>query len=278
MKRKVLALSTLFTILVSVAFAASVDTVLTRSLVMKKDIKAVVIKPASYNLNQRFPVVYLLHGYGGNYANWIQKVEHIKEEADRYGMLIVCPDGGVGSWYWDSPIDQAYQYETYIASELVSWVDKEFKTIASASARAITGLSMGGHGALYLAIRHPDVFGAAGSMSGGVDIRPFPNNWEMAKRLGTYAANKQAWEDRTVINLLHLIEPGKLSLVIDCGIQDFFYNVNEQLHAALVYRNISHDYITRPGAHNWEYWTNAVRYQLLFMHRYFEQGKAATAK
>lgn len=258
--------------LLNQSFAATVDTVLTRSSAMQKDIKAVVIKPEKYGeATKRFPVVYLLHGYSGNYSNWIQKVENIKEDADQYNLLIVCPDGGFGSWYWDSPVDPAYQYETYVAKELVSWVDRQYKTIASPEARAITGLSMGGHGALFLALKHKDVFGAAGSMSGGVDIRPFPNNWDMSKRLGSYAANKTAWEERTVINLLHLAEPGKPALIVDCGTEDFFYEVNERLHTELLYRKIPHEYYIRPGAHNWEYWTIAIRYQLLYMHQFFQK-------
>ncbi len=106
-------------------------------------------------------------------------------------------------------------------------------------------------------------------MSGGVDIRPFPKNWDMAKRLGTYAEQPKRWEDHTVINQLHLLTGGSLALMIDCGTEDFFFAVNEKLHAELTYRNIPHDYITRPGAHNWAYWSNAIGYQLLFMHRFF---------
>lgn len=251
--------------------AATVDTLLTRSASMKKEIKAVVIKPDSYASGNRFPVVYLLHGYSGNYSNWIEKVPGIKEDADRYQVLIVCPDGGFGSWYWNSPVDAAFQYETYVAEELVSLIDRQYKTITGAAGRAITGLSMGGHGALYLALKHPEVYGAAGSMSGGVDIRPFPNNWDMAKRLGSYASNKALWEENTVMNLLHLAQPGKPALIIDCGTADFFFEVNERLHQELLYRNIPHDYITRPGAHNWEYWKNAVRFQLLYFYDYFNR-------
>lgn len=251
--------------------AATVDTLLTRSASMKKDIKAVVIKPAGYETGKRFPVVYLLHGYSDNYRGWIEKVPVIKEDADRYNVLIVCPDGGYSSWYWNSPVDPAFQYETYVAEELVAFIDRQFKTITTAAGRAITGLSMGGHGALYLALKHPDVFGAAGSMSGGVDIRPFPNNWDMAKRLGSYAENKTRWEENTVINLLHMAQPGKPALMIDCGTADFFFAVNERLHQELLYRNIPHEYITRPGAHNWDYWKKAVRFQLLYFHEFFRE-------
>jgi S-formylglutathione hydrolase FrmB len=252
--------------------AAAVDTVNTYSASMKKTIKAVVITPDDYASAQPLPVVYLLHGYSGNYADWVIKAKGFEKAVDLYQIIIVCPDGGFGSWYWDSPVDPDYKYETYVSKELVSWIDSKYKTIKNKKGRGITGLSMGGHGALYLAFRHQDVFGAAGSMSGGVDIRPFPNNWDMALRLGKYSEHPQNWEQYTVINMLNLLQPNSLALLIDCGTEDFFYKVNENLHQQLLYRNIPHDYITRPGAHNWNYWTNSIQYQLLFMNNYFKTG------
>jgi S-formylglutathione hydrolase FrmB len=251
--------------------AASVDTVQTYSAAMKKNIKAVVIKPDNYAAAGQLPVVYLLHGYSGNYADWVSKAQGFEKAADLYNMIIVCPDGN-NSWYWDSPEDKKYKYETYVAEELVKWVDSRYKTIKDRKGRAITGLSMGGHGALYLAFKHQDVFGAAGSMSGGVDIRPFPKNWDMAARLGSYAEQPDNWEKHTVINMLHLLTANSLALLIDCGTEDFFYRVNVNLHEKLRERNIPHDFISRPGAHNWNYWANAVQYQLLFMNNFF--GKA----
>jgi len=259
----------LFLLLLQNAGAAVVDTVATYSPSMKKTIKAVIITPDNYANLQALPVVYLLHGHSGNYSDWVIKGKGVEKAADQYQIIIVCPDGN-NSWYWDSPVDANYKYETYVSNELINWVDSKYKTIKDRKGRAITGLSMGGHGALYLALKHPDVFGAAGSMSGGVDIRPFPNNWDMALRLGKYSENPDNWEKKTVINLLYLVKPNSLALLIDCGTEDFFYKVNENLHQQLLYRNIAHDYITRPGAHNWNYWNNAIQYQLLFMNNYFK--------
>ncbi|GEO11830.1 alpha/beta hydrolase [Segetibacter aerophilus] len=251
------------------ADAAIVDTVQTYSPSMKKNIKAVVITPDNYANATALPVVYLLHGYSGNYADWITKAKGFEKNADLYQMIIVCPDGN-NSWYWDSPVDEKYKYETYVSDELVKWIDGKYKTIKDRKGRAITGLSMGGHGGLLLAFRHQDVFGAAGSMSGGVDIRPFPNNWDMAARLGKYAEHPENWEKNTVANMLYLLTPNSLSLIIDCGTEDFFFKVNENLHEQLQLRNIPHDFIARPGGHNWPYWTNAINYQLLFMNTYFK--------
>jgi S-formylglutathione hydrolase FrmB len=250
--------------------AAVVDTILVYSQSMQKNIKAVIITPDNYASAKELPVVYLLHGYSGNHLDWITKAKGFEKAADQYNLIIVCPDGGYGSWYWNSPVDPKSQYETFVSVELVKTIDEKYKTIKDRTGRGITGLSMGGHGALYLAIKHQDVFGAVGSMSGGVDIRPFPNNWDMARQLGTYAEQPERWEKNTVINMLNLLTPNSLAIIIDCGIDDFFFKVNENLHQQLIYRNIPHDFITRPGAHTWPYWTNAVKFQMLFMRNYFD--------
>ncbi|MGM9479497.1 alpha/beta hydrolase [Pedobacter sp. GSP4] len=256
-----------------VATAAEVDTAITYSKSMKKNIKAVVIKPDAYQTGKSFPVLYLLHGAGGSYAEWVKKVPVIKNLADQYQFIIVCPDGNVTSWYFDSPVDPAWRYETYVAKELVSYIDEHYKTIAEKKGRAITGLSMGGHGALYLAIKHQDVFGAVGSMSGGVDIKPFPNGWNISKRLGPLDEFPERWKQNSVIDLVYLIKQGALAIAIECGLDDFFYKANVRLHEELVYNNIPHDFTTRPGVHNWDYWANAIKFQSVFMNNYFSLNK-----
>ncbi|MBE9460259.1 alpha/beta hydrolase [Dyadobacter subterraneus] len=267
---KYLLISLLFIFSNSVLKASKVDTVSTYSSSMRKNIKAVVITPYAIKSSEKLPVLYLLHGYSGNQADWISKVKEVAGYADQYKLIIVCPDGNFSSWYFDSPVDPTWKYETYVSSELVSWIDSHYKTINNKSGRAITGLSMGGHGALFLALKHQDVFGAAGSMSGGVDLRPFPLNWDLSKRLGSYAEFPERWDNNSVINLTHLLTSKTLPLIIDCGTEDFFFPVNVKLHQKLLDNNIPHDFITRKGAHNWEYWSNAISYQVLFFSKFFK--------
>jgi S-formylglutathione hydrolase FrmB len=267
-----------FTLLYSVAHAASVDTARIYSSAMHKEIKCVIIKPDAYqNKNQRFPVVFLLHGYSDRYSNWVRKVPGIKEYADQMQLVIVCPDGGHSSWYFDSPIDSTFRYDTYISREVVKYVDANYRTLADRNHRAITGLSMGGHGALYLALKHPDVFGAAGSMSGGVDLRPFPDEWNIARRIGDAHSHSLNWQKMSVINMIDRKLPQPVAMMIECGTDDFFYPVNKQLHQKMLTLKIPHDYVERPGAHNWEYWENAIEYQLLFFHKFFN-GKNGAGK
>ena len=156
------------------AKAAKVDTLKVFSASMYKNIKACVIVPDNYkNSNKKFPVVYLLHGYSGNYATWVKSFKEVTEQVDKYDFIVIGVDGNYSSWYFDSPIDLTFKYETYIIDELVPFIDRKYKTIANRVGRAISGLSMGVHGALYLSFKHQDVFGAAGSMSGGVDFVRF---------------------------------------------------------------------------------------------------------
>ena len=255
-----------------IANAAQVDTVIISSVLMNKEIKTVVVTPDDYKKEKQLPVLYLLHGWSDNYSSWIKKGKGIEKLADLYSVIIVCPDGGYDSWYFDSELDDGYKYETYISKELVEYIDNNYKTISNRNGRAITGLSMGGHGALYIAFRHQDVFGAAGSMSGGVDFRPFPDNWGIKDHIGTMSENKDVWEDKCVINMIHLLNGNHLALIIDCGTDDFFFDVNKALHEKLLYYNIPHDFISRPGRHNWEYWNNAIGYQMLFFEKYFRNA------
>ncbi len=274
--------------------AQSVDTVAIHSASMNKAVKNVVILPAGYDAKAQrpYPVVYLLHGYSGSYAQWIGVRPELPGDATAHRCIIVCPDGGYDSWYWDSPLVPEYRYETYVSKELVEYIDSHYNTLKDRTGRAISGNSMGGHGAFWVAFRHTDTFGAAGAVHGGVDIRPFPDNWRMERHLGPYHENPQRWEEHTVINQLYRLQQGKgvprgwgnvnlqkmqphqLAIIFDCGTDDFFFEVNKALHEAMLYRNIVHDYTVRPGVHNSPYGSNSMSFQMVFFHNYFEREAA----
>jgi len=254
------------------SFAAIVDTVSIYSAAMKKEYKCVVIKPAAaQDENQSFPVVYLLHGHSGWYANWLIRVPELKDYADQYKLMIVCPDGGFNSWYMDSPLDSTVRFETYISKEVPAYIEKHYPVIKDRKARAVTGLSMGGHGGLFLAFRNAEVFGACGSMSGGVDLRPFPKSWQLSRLLGDTLQHADNWNNYSAINVIEKKLSDSLAIIIDCGTEDFFYAVNKALHEKMLQLKIAHDYIERPGKHDWNYWRNAVKYQLLYFREYFQK-------
>ena len=134
-------------------------------------------------------------------------------------------------------------------------------------------IAFGGHGGLFLGFRHADFYGACGSMSGGVDIRPFKKNWELSQKLGDTLNHWDNWNKYSVINVIEAPLKQKPVVIIDCGTEDFFYTVNRNLHNKMLDLKIPHDYIERPGAHNWEYWKNSIQYQLMFFSNYFSTKK-----
>jgi S-formylglutathione hydrolase FrmB len=269
MKRFILLL--LIGILSSWKVQALVDTVAIYSQANGTAIQTIVILPAKAvgDQAQRCPVVYLLHGYTGNETDWLTKKPDLPAIADKKGIIIVCPDGK-NSWYLDSPLKKDNQYETFISIELIDYIDSHYSTLPDRRHRAITGLSMGGHGALYNAFKHTDVFGAAGSMSGAVDMNSGGKNFGLIYLLKSMAnGNTGNWGDHSVLAQIKNLKNNKPAITVDCGIDDFCFSYNEALHYALVKQGINHDYTVRPGAHTWEYWTNSIDYHLLFFCNYF---------
>lgn len=253
------------------AEAAKVDSIQIPTKYLETPEDVVVITPDAAAQGKHFPTVYLLNGYGGDHRAWLKVRQNLPELADQYGMVIVTPDGR-DSWYWDSPINDKMQMESFFVNDLVPYIDSNYPTVKSPEFRAISGLSMGGQGSMYLAIRHSDIWGNAGSTSGGLDIRPFPERWKMKQSLGSIEENPQAWEDHTPINLVKDIKPGSINIIFDCGTDDFFADVNQNFHNELLKHGIKHDYISRPGGHSGAYWKNSILYHLLYFNEAFKKA------
>ncbi len=268
-----LSLVLLFICFLQASFAAIVDTVEIHSTAMNKARKAVVIIPGKTKKpKEAFPTLYLLHGHGGNYSNWIRRVPQLADYADQYNILIVCPDGEVNSWYFDSPIDSSMRYETYIAREVPAYIEANYPVIKDRKARAISGLSMGGHGGLFLGFRHANFFGACGSMSGALVIEMITRGYGVDQRLGD-TANKQRYIEHSIMKEMeNYSKTDSLAIIMDCGTEDFIIAMSRLAHQKMLTLKIPHDYIERPGRHDWRYWGNAIQYQLLFFRNYFDKG------
>ena len=267
--------------------AATVDTIEVASPSMKTTYKAAVAIPASYTKNaSSYPVLYLLHGANGHFRSWSIRPPNnkklVEEMADQYNMIIVMPEGEVFGWYYDNPLNPENQFETHIIKEVIPTVDKAYRTVKNNKGRVITGLSMGGHGAVYLSARHPDMFCAAGTMSGAMDINftkyrtPQPSTPEQKERyikaLGSFDPTNEVFVKNSVINMIETIKKNALPLIIDCGVDDFLLDVNREFHNRLVYNNIPHDYTERPGAHTWDYWENALPYHMVFFQKVLKKN------
>jgi S-formylglutathione hydrolase FrmB len=262
----------------SISFAGKVDTLNIYSAAMKKSYKCVVIIPDNYKKVKAFPVLYLLHGYTGAYHNWIKRVPELAKHADTYQTIIVCPDGDFGSWYFDSPVDSTKRFETYVAVEIPAYIEANYKTINDRKARAITGLSMGGHGGLFLGFRHANYFGACGSMSGALVIESITSKqYGIPKLLGD-TANKQLYRSYSIMGEMEKYPKDSLAIIVDCGTEDFIVDMSRAAHQKMLALKIPHDYIERPGKHDWQYWGTAIEYQLLFFRNYFDRMNPSTTK
>lgn len=267
--------------------AAVTDTLAIQSLAMNKTLKAVVITPQGYQSSKKnYPVVYLLHGGSGNYKNWTELTPDkslVARMADLFDVIIAMPDGGTSSYYFDSPLLKDSQYETFISKEVREKVDKDYRTIKTREGRAITGLSMGGHGAVYIATKHPDLYCAAGSMSGVLNINP--STWKVTpdfakiridnfkKKIGEREESGPFYPGFNLITMTEQIKAAKLHLIFDCGVDDFLIEPNREMHKLLTANGTPHDYTERPGKHEWPYWENALPYHLLFFQKVLQAKK-----
>lgn len=263
------------------SYAGTVDSIEVVSAAMNKTYKAAVVTPASYTKNTAsYPVLYLLHGGGGHFGDWLSSTPDkmlVKNLADQYNMIIVMPEGETFGWYLDSPFDPNNKFETHIIKEVIPKIDATYRTVKSNKGRVITGLSMGGHGAMYLSTRHPDMFCAAGTMSGAMDMNytKFRVNEDFQKSLkdrfqkllGTSDVSNEVYVNNSIVNMTETIKKNGLATIIDCGVDDFLIEANRELHRRLVYNNTPHDYTEHPGGHTWPYWENSLPYHILFFHK-----------
>lgn len=273
----------------SISYAAKVDTLQVPSTAMGKTYKAAVVTPNSYAKSKSaFPVMYLLHGAYGHFGDWLKNTPNkklVQTLSDQYNMIIVMPEGETFSFYLDSPVNKESQFETFITQEVIQKVDKTYRTIANRTGRVITGLSMGGHGALYLSARHPDLFCAAGSMSGAVDMGAMLNRDSSAQVVklmqpvfGDKSGSSEMYEQNSVLGMLDKLKANKLPLIVDCGVDDFLIEPNRELHRRLVYNKVEHDYTERPGAHTWDYWENSLPYHVLFFNKILLKNQIVVKK
>lgn len=264
---------------------SQVDSIEVASAAMHKTLRVAVTIPASYSAgNTRYPTLYLLHGGSGSFGDWHQKTTEkglIQRLANAYDLIIVTPGVGPASYYYDSPLLDSVRYETYVIKELIPQIDKTYRTHARKESRAITGLSMGGHGAIVLSAKYPELFVAAGSMSGvmNIDTRmwrvpvDFRNLRQEGQKemLGTIEYDAP-FSEYTAVGLVKKIHENGLALILDCGTDDFLIDTNRQMHQLLLDLKTPHEYTERPGAHTWEYWTEALPVHVLFFDKYLKRN------
>lgn len=223
-----------------------------------------IILPENYNDETLYPVLYLLHGASGSHVDW-HKNGILEKEAKNYELIVVTPDGE-NSWYVDSEIKKGSKYESYIINDLIPYVDAHYNTIDTFRGRAIAGLSMGGHGAITLASKHPDLFGSASSTSGVLDLVPLGDVTGKKEIFGDPKENADLWVNNSAVTLADALKKSrrKPKIMFDIGFSDVFYKTNLDYHLKLYSLGIEHTFNVYPGNHTWEFWLGHLPEHLAF--------------
>ena len=280
-----------------------------------------VYLPPSYaaDTSRRYPVAYYLHGYSGDETNWV-KLGHLDATMDSLiaaggpEFIVVMPDGD-DSWYttWNSMGDYGAckrdttrkepastfcvpwpHYDDYVARDLVHHVDSAYRTMPDRQHRAIAGLSMGGFGAVDLALEYPEVWSAAASHSGTLQLMyagPHPyaghdvyasNLEQLRQSMGdlwpsleqALGKDTAAWRSRdplTRVERLRDAHPELMpALYFDVGTEDRWIDENRAFDAGLTALHVPHEYHEYPGAHTWTYWSEHVAQSLAWIGKEFE--------
>ncbi len=278
----ILSLSTLFSLPTSARAQGrkvAVQTVQFKSELIGLVLPYNVLLPFVYeDSNKRYPVLYLLHGLFGRYDDWTTRT-NLAEYAARYEVIIVTPEGH-DNWYTDSASVPNDKYESYFVRELISDVDKRFRTIKDRRARGVAGLSMGGYGAIKYGLKYPEQFAFAGSISGALDPALRTDDkpgfaWDILRPSINAVFGSRSSQTRTANDVHQIARSFSASqisslpyLYLDCGLEDGFLATNREFADILLAKKIPHQYRQLPGGHNWAYWDQQVQEVLnVFAHQ-----------
>lgn len=235
-------------VIIPTKFLPSADTVL-------------IFKPLNYDSSQNIPLVILLHGYGGNYKQWNDIIE-LQELSNRYNFLIACPNGFIDSWYINNPNRPKIQFEDFFWKDFIPYLKEKFKV--DSNNIFISGLSMGGHGAMTLFLKNPQFFKSAASTSGILDLTYFPNRCSLNEGIGPYQDYREIWGSNSAINLLKNLTNSNKTILFDCGTEDFAYPVNLNFANECKRLDINYKFIAPHGDHNRIHWAKMLPIHLGF--------------
>lgn len=248
------------------------------SAVLGREMRASVYLPTGHARGeQRFPVVFLLHGRGGNQNDWLDAgrlaplLDRLIDERAVPPMVVVMP-AGEDSWYVDNPDPGGRGlWATAFLGDLVPWVEARFAGLGRRGGRAIAGLSMGGFGALRFAFSRPDRFVAAASLSGALffpDEYPEHDPDRLLSAFGT-PFDRARMEANNPWHLIPALAAARErpAIWIAAGDDDglAFEQNAARMHAALRRAGVKSELRIDQGGHDWEYWARAIEPALRFL-------------
>ena len=229
---------------------------------------------------RRYPVLYLLHGLEGDYRDWTTRA-NLARHAAGLPLVIVTPDAGNG-WYTNSAGEPAAKFEDYVLVDLIADVERKYDVIRSRYGRAIAGLSMGGFGAVKMALKRPNLFFFAASFSGA---HPVARDPDFGSRFGKEFERMQQIfgpadsETRRANDVYLLASKASHAAVpyfyLDCGTGDFLLHANRELAATFERAKIAYEYHEYPGGHSWNYWDARIQDVLPLLMRRFDLAASA---
>ena len=252
------------------ALPGRVETVAFKSAILGESLPYHVILPVDYATSpaKRYPVLYLLHGLSDHASTWIERT-NLVEHAAPYALILATPEGGNG-WYTDSASAASERYESYLMEEVIPDVQRRYRTVEEGYARGIAGQSMGGYGALKLALKHPEEFAFAASMSGALNAARYGDadtgGWELISQSIRHAFGAPDSPTRAANDVFALVRamkkgphPGLPYLYLDCGSEDALLGQSRAFSELLLEKGIAHEYHQVPGVHNWDLWDRRIR-------------------
>ena len=273
--------------------SAKVECASVSSTILGSSVSYCVALPPGYEASgsKRYPTFYFLHGLFEDEHSWLDRGgeqiwESLTAQGDLTNYIVVLPDGG-RTFYVNSH-DGRERYEDFFIQELVPEIDRKYRTLARASERGIGGVSMGGYGALHLAMRHPDAFGSASAHSAAL-LPKFPDPLPTEGRWGFYARvlqepfgsplNASYFNANNPLTLAeHPERFPHLAIYFDCGDHDRygFNDGAELLDQILSQKNFPHTFAIRPGGHGWDYLHDYLHFSLEFESNIFSQAEKAS--
>jgi S-formylglutathione hydrolase FrmB len=260
------------------------------SKIVHRDVRYCVMLPPDYEKesSKKYPVLYFLHGLGENEQTLLRSggwglIEDLRQQHKVGDFLMVAPEG------WDSffinSADGRDRYSDFFLTEFLPYIESHYRVIRDRKARGVTGLSMGGYGALRFAFARPDLFGSVTAQSAAlitespqelnVDLRsagPFARL--LGKAFGD-PVNVPHWQQNNPFHLAqkNQIQIKTLAIYMNCGQQDEygFADGATRMHKQLLAEGVRHEFHLYPGGHNADYFLSHMGETMEFHWRAFSK-------